>query len=334
MSAHSRNHQYPVIDGHVDLLYDLIRHHPETPLQDLPDAWVTLPKLAAGAVRIIVSVFYCPDACNGPLKAADYLRDLLTRAGRQLRGVETILTVEALESCYQGVRGPGALLLLENADALLEFPPQALKQLGFRAVGLTHVGKNRIGDGNTIEEPKGLTVAGRGLVRELDRLGFAIDTAHLSDPAFREVAGIFSGPLFSSHTGLRAFNELPRNLDDGQIRTILSRRGVVGIAACPSLLSEEVKADISHLFCQIDWFVQKYGAEGVGIGSDLGGCDTVCHGFEDHTFFPRLAELLNGAGYPETAVAGIMGGNWYRFFSRLLANSDDGTFCRPAVQSI
>ena len=329
----SRDHLFPVIDGHVDLLYDLIRHHPETPLQELPHAWVSLPKLAAGAVRVIVSVFYCPDACNGPLKAADYLRYLLTRAGRQLRGVETILTAEALTSCYHGEGGPGALLLLENADPLLEFPPRDLKQLGFRAIGLTHVGRNRIGDGDTIEEPEGLTSAGRDLVRELDRLGFAIDTAHLSDPAFREVAGIFSGPLFSSHTGLRAFNDFPRNLDDGQIRTILSRRGVVGIAACPGLLSEEVKADISHLFRQIDWFVQKYGAEGVGIGSDLGGYDSVCHGFEDHACFPRLAELLDGAGYPETAVAGIMGENWYRFFSGLLADSADGTSSLTVAQS-
>ncbi len=217
--------------------------------------------------------------------------------------------------------GPGALLLLENADPLLEFPPQELKQTGFRAVGLTHVGTNRIADGNTIEEPEGLTAAGRELVRELDRLGFAVDTAHLSDPAFAEVAGTFSGPLFSSHTGLRAFNDFPRNLDDGQVRTILSRGGVVGIAACPSLLSEDVRADISHLFRHIDWFVQKYGAEGVGIGSDLGGCDTLCRGFEDHSCFPRLAELLGGAGYPDTVIAGIMGGNWYRFFSGLLSPS-------------
>ena len=321
MSAPSRNNPYLAIDGHVDLLYDLLRHHPETPLHELPHAWVSLPKLAAGAVRVIVSVFYCPDACNGPDKSAEYLRYLLTYAGQKLHGIETIVTAEALESCYRGADKPGALLLLENADPLLEFPPQELKQLGFRAVGLTHVGRNRIGDGNTIEEPEGLTAAGRNLVRDLDRLGFAIDTAHLSDPAFAEVAGIFSGPLFSSHTGLRVFNELPRNLDDGQIRAILERKGVVGIAACPSLLSEDVKAEITDLFRQIDWFVQKYGAEGVGIGSDLGGYETMCRGFEDHACFPRLAERLDGAGYPETAVEGIMGGNWFRFFSGLLSPS-------------
>ena len=210
------------------------------------------------------------------------------------------------------------MLLLENADALLEFPPEGLKRRGFRMVGLTHVGKNRIGDGNSVTGPEGLTPAGRNLVRELDRLGFAIDTAHLSDPCFREVADLFSGPLVSTHTGLRSLCDIPRNLSDDQVRIILSRGGVVGIAAFPGMLSLDGEADISHVFRQIDTLVQKFGPSGVGIGSDFGGYDTICAGFEDHSRLPVLAGLLDSAGYPDTAVRDIMGDNWYRFFSDLL----------------
>jgi membrane dipeptidase len=311
----------PAIDSHVDLLYDLIRHHPDVLHKDLPDAWVTLPKLAEGGVRVFVSVFYCPDSYNGPVKSADYLRYLLEYAENHLHRLNTIRTVEELAAFYHGSGTPGALLLLENADPLLEYPPQALKERGFVGVGLTHVGRNRIGDGNTIENPIGLSPAGRKLVLELDRLGFAIDTAHLSEPAFQEVANLFTGPLFSSHTGFRVFNEMPRNLSDGQIRAILSRDGVVGMAAAPGMLSDDKNVDITHVFRQIDWFVQKYGVEGIAIGSDMGGYDGVCEGFNDHSDFPRLAELLAGAGYPDPAIEGIMGGNWFRFFSRLLAGA-------------
>jgi membrane dipeptidase len=177
-----------------------------------------------------------------------------------------------------------------------------------------------------VPDPAGLTPTGRELVRELDHLGFAIDTAHLPDPGFWDIVDLFSGPLLSSHTGLRAFFDTPRNLSEEQVRVILSRNGVVGIAACPGILSEYERANISLLFRHIDWFVQKFGPEGVGIGSDLGGYSTTCVGFEDHTRFPRLAELFEEAGYPDTAVAGIMGGNWFRFYSRLLAASpvEDG----------
>ncbi|MEI8355116.1 MAG: membrane dipeptidase [Deltaproteobacteria bacterium] len=306
------------IDSHLDLLYDLIRHHPGRPLQDIPDAWVTLPKLAEGGVRLIVSAVYCQDGCNGPATAADNLRYLLDYADRYLEKPEIIRNLEELGTCYHGSGEPGALLLLENADPLLEFPPEELKRRGFRMVGLTHAGKNRIGDGNSVADPEGLTLAGRNLVRELDRLGFAIDTAHLSDPCFCEVVDLFSGPILSTHTGLRSLCDIPRNLSDEQVRIILSRGGIVGIAAYPGMLSPDGKAGIYHLFRQIDTLVQKYGPSGVGIGSDFGGYDTVCEGFEDHSRLPALAGLLDCAGYPETAVKEIMGGNWHRFFSDLL----------------
>ncbi len=322
MDNQTRNHHYPAIDSHVDLLYDLIRRHPDIPLKELPDAWVSLPKLHAGNVRVIVSAFFCKDAFNGP-QAADNLRYLFDYADRSLAGITTIRSATELAACYNGTGGPGALLLLENADPLVEFPPEALKRRGFRVVGLTHFGKNRLCCGDSVPHPTGLTPAGRALVRELDRLGFAIDTAHLHNPGFRDVAETFSGPLISSHTGLRAFNNVPRNLSDEQVRTILGRGGVVGIAACPGILAKNEKADITLLFRHIDWIVQRYGPDGVGIGSDLGGYSTVCTGFEDHSRFPRLAELLAGAGYPDKAIAGIMGENWFRFFSRLLPGAGE-----------
>jgi membrane dipeptidase len=311
---------YAAIDSHVDLIYDLLRHHPETQLKDIPDAWVSIPRLAEGGVRVIISAVYCQDACNGPATAANNLRYLLEYAGRFLGKPEIIHNAEDLEACYCGSGDPGALLLLENADALLEFPPEALKRRGFRVVGLTHVGKNRIGDGNSVTGPEGFTPAGRNLVRELDRLGFAIDTAHLSEPCFSEIADLFSGPLVSTHTGIRSLCDIPRNLSDDQIRVILSRGGIVGIAAYPGMLSVDGKADISQVFRQIDTIVQQFGPYGVGIGSDFGGYDTVCAGFEDHSRLPVLAGMFDCAGYPDTAVSAIMGGNWYRFISSLLKN--------------
>ncbi len=309
---------YPVIDSHVDLLYDLISHHPETPFDETDNAWISPATLAEGGIRAIVSVLYCMDVCNGPQKAAENLRQLLDYAGKNIRTLGTITSAGELEACYRGSGAPGALLLLENADALAEYPAEALKRQGFRMAGLTHVGKNRLGDGNTVPNPEGLTRIGRTLVAELDRLGFALDTAHLSAPCFRDVAELFSGRLMSSHTGFRTHCDTPRNLSDEQVRIILDRGGVIGIAAYPGMLSPEGRADISLLFNQIDWFVQKFGPDGIGIGSDFGGYDTACEGFEDHSRLPALAELLVKAGYPDTTIRAIMGDNWFRFFRDLL----------------
>jgi membrane dipeptidase len=312
------------MDAHVDLLYDLMARHPNSRLVDLPHAWISIPRLREGRVRVIASAFYCPDSHNGPGRAAGYLRSLLEYADSYLGGLTMITTPEELESCYWGTGAPGALRLLENSDALLEIPPEELKRSGFRVVGLTHGGRNRLADGNGVEHPEGLTPVGRGLVRELARLGFAIDTAHLSVPAFRDVAGLFSGPLICSHTGLRSFFRIPRNLSEEQANVITSRGGVIGIAVAPEILSPDGRADITVVFRQIDCLVQRHGAECVGIGSDFGGFDSVCSGLEDHSRLPLLRELLERAGYPEEAVGGIMGGNWFRFFHRLLGAASAG----------
>ena len=309
---------FTAIDSHVDLLYDLLRHHPEIPFDKTQDAWISLPKLAAGGVRVIVSALYCMDAFNGPATSADNLRQLLNYAERTIREPAAITTAKELEACYHGTGAPGTLLLLENADALLEFSPEELKSQGVRMVGLTHVGKNRLGDGNAVPHPAGITKIGRDLVAKLDRLGFVIDTAHLSDPCFRDITEMFSGRLISSHTGFRTHCDTPRNLSDEQVRTILSRSGIIGIAAFPGMLSPDGQADIADLFRQIDWFVQKFGPAGIGLGTDFGGYDSVCKGFEDHSRLPVLAELLTDAGYPDSSIRDILGDNWFRFFLELL----------------
>ena len=132
---------FTAIDSHVDLLYDLLRHHPETPFEETQDAWISLPKLAAGRVRVIVSALYCMDAFNGPATAADNLRQLLSYAEQNIREPATITTAKELETCYHGTGAPGALLLLENADALLEFSPEELEKTGSQNGRLDPCGK-------------------------------------------------------------------------------------------------------------------------------------------------------------------------------------------------
>jgi membrane dipeptidase len=315
--------QFPVADGHVDLIYDLMRRHPGTAVEDLPDSWCSLPQLAAGNVRVIVAAFYCQDACNGPLTASGHLRSLLQYAEDYLQALPVIRAPRELAGCFEGTGAPGALLLLENADPLLEYDPGTLRRRGFRLVGLTHAGRNRIGCGNMVASPSGLTDAGRSLVARLDRLGMAIDTAHLSEPCFREVADSFTGPLVSTHTGIRAFCDTPRNLSDQQARTILSRDGMIGLAVYPGTLTPSGEADIHDYFRQLDWLLQRYGPRGIGIGSDFGGFDTPCRGLEGYAALHRLADLLSDAGYSDQVIRAVFGENWRRFFSGLLSAVQD-----------
>ena len=309
----------PVIDGHVDLVYAMQRSAPETPFAELATGPITPQTLARGGVRLLVGALYCADAHNGAGTAAAHLRQLMAFADRQLTGLVPVRTGTELEACCRGEIGPGILPLLENGDALADGGLDVYEAWGLRVVGLTHAGANRLADGNAVARPGGLRPAGRQLVAKLAQRGWAIDVAHLAEPGFRELLDLFPGPLLCSHTGLRRFCDRPRNLDEWQIAALLERDGVLGLAFAPEMLVPAGGVDLEEVFRQLDWLIQRYGDGGVALGSDLGGFDGECAGLEDYSRLGRLVRRLERAGYQSASVARIMGGNWRRFYGRLLA---------------
>lgn len=304
---------WPVFDGHVDLVYALRR-------QDSPDRtggpFATL-RLAASGVRVLASALYCADTFNGPA-AARQLTELLAADEQHLGELPLILTRDNLETVWCSAGPPGRLRLLENADALLEFGVRAACADGIVTVGLTHVGRNRLADGNAVAAPGGLTGEGRAVLAELAATGRVVDVAHLAVPGFWEVLTDYPGPLACSHTGLRRFRDLPRNLDERQLAALLERGAMVGLAFAPGLLTASKSVDLDEVFRQLDWLVQRFGSGQVGLGSDFGGFDGVCGGLEEHARLPALAARLQQAGYPDAAIAGIMGENWRRFYAAVL----------------
>jgi membrane dipeptidase len=310
---------YPIIDGHVDVVYQMMSEERDIPFREINDGPVTPDKLEAGDVRVLTIALYCPDSQNGPGAAEAYLKRLLNLAESHLAPLTHIKTAHDLSSSYQNRENRGYVLLLENADALIDFSLDRLLDAGLKVVGLTHVGRNRIGDGNCVSYPGRLTGEGIELVKALDESGFALDVAHLSPPCFRHVLDLFHGPLITSHTGFRFFCDKARNLDEDQLRHIFERGGMVGIAADPEMLSTSNTAGIEDTFKHIDWVVQKFGPRHVGLGSDFCGFGRINRGLEDISHLQDLTASFHDHGYPEDAIEQIMGRNWYEFYSALLA---------------
>jgi membrane dipeptidase len=305
-----------VFDGHVDLVHAL-RQVAEENFAALREGPVTPGSLQAGGVRLLASALYCADRYNGP-PASAHLAELLAADRRLQSSLAPVSTRGELAAAWGGSGPPGRLLLLENADALLEFGVASACAAGIVSVGLTHAGRNRLADGNAVASPGGLTAAGKRLLMELMAAGRVIDVAHLAAPGFWQVLAECEGPLICSHTGLCHFCNRPRNLADNQLAALLGRGGMVGLAFAPELLAEAGEVDLEAAFRQLDWLVQRFGPNRVGLGSDFGGFDGVCRGLEDHARLPALAERLQRAGYPAAATTGIMGDNWRRFYTAVL----------------
>lgn len=304
-----------LVDGHVDLTYYMMHLPGDMPLSALEDGPFTLNKIREVGLRLFSTALYCQDKFNGE-GAVRHLKEILNFTLDHFDEVRILKGHADLASIQKDPEIVGTLLLLENADALvgnLSFVEEMI-EAGVRIVGLTHRGRNRIGDGDGVLVPGGFSPEGMEVIGVLDDLGLLIDVAHLHPKCFWKLLDMFDGPIVSSHTGIRTVCDIQRNIDMQQAREIIGRGGLVGVTFNPEMLTPGGRANLEHVFIHIDVLVQKFGPEGVGIGSDFCGFDQAAEGLEDVTKIPQLAEMMLEHGYGEGAVEKIMGRNWLRLY--------------------
>lgn len=306
----------PVVDGYINLVCFLKEHFPKLPLVEISEEECDLEPLICGQIRIMISAFTCPDSQNGPGTSSNFLAGLLSYAQNYMDILPVLNSSKHLAQVMGRNGLPAVIQLLENADALLEWDLLDLWHQGFRAVGLTHDGANRIGDGYQVRNPQGLSSVGRKLMRRLSESGFVLDLARLSEPSFYQVVQCYTGALLVSHTGLQRFYDIPRNLSDEQVRIIMDRGGIIGLSFAPQLLCADHRAGVWDLFTHLDCLVQQYGPDQIAVSSGFQGNRDRANGLSVNSLdFQRLAALLHEYGYPRNAIAKIMGRNWSEFYA-------------------
>ncbi|MBN9517157.1 membrane dipeptidase [bacterium] len=224
----------------------------------------------------------------------------------------------------------GYILSMECADPVLD--PDNIREwydLGLRAIGITHYGPNRYGGGTQCEV--GLAVDALPLLRNIEELGIALDMTHLSDKAFWQVADRFGGKVLASHQNARKFADWQRQFSDEQIKHVIARGGVLGVAFDAVMLQpgwvrgvSKPEVTIDRAVENIDHICQLAGnCRHAGIGSDLDGG----YGYEQtpgdlNTIadLQRIPDLLTKRGYATADVEAVMHGNWLRFFAEVLPN--------------
>ncbi|HEX5942966.1 MAG TPA: membrane dipeptidase [Anaerolineales bacterium] len=217
----------------------------------------------------------------------------------------------------------GLVISMESADPVL-LPEQlpSWKESGVRIIGPAHYGPGRYAGGTSTE--LGLAFEGKQLLREMEHLGILLDLTHLSDEAFWEAMDCFGGQVLASHNNCRALVPHQRQLDNKQIRAIISRAGVIGVAFDNWMLrpawtrgaKDNERVTLAHVADHIDHICQLAGnSHHAAIGSDLDGgfgreqspsdLDTIAD-------LQHLTEVLSKRGYSDEDVAGIMHRNWLR----------------------
>ena len=184
---------------------------------------------------------------------------------------------------------------------------QLLYERGVRMSTLTWNYENCFGYPNSRDPEKmalGLKPFGREAVKRMNELGILVDTSHLSDGGFYDVAAISDKPFIASHSNARALSPHPRNLTDDMLRIIGEKHGVAGLNFYGAFLSDDGtgKASVvSDMVRHALYIVGKAGEDALAIGSDFDGFEGECQ-IRTPLEMPLLFESLKKAGLTERQI--------------------------------
>ena len=337
--------------GMTDLL---CRAHPTVTLPELRRAEVRLccatllarvrPEAhrAAGAPRADIDYASGEIAHALAVAQAAYYELLAERGELELIATRDDLAAHA--ACWTGGAGPAAgaedasragrwpigyILSMEGADPIVS--PDAVGfwwERGLRVASLVHYGAARYAAGTGTDG--GVTEDGRELLRAFDEVGMILDLTHLADRAFFEALDAFGGAVLASHNNCRALVPGDRQFTDEQIRRIVERGGVIGVACDAWMLypgwqrgvTKPEVLSMASLVDHIDHICEVSGdARHAAIGSDLDGLfgwEQTPRDLRSIADLQKLADLLAARGYQQDQIEGIMYRNWLSYFTKNL----------------
>src|SRR5438477_5005722 len=334
-----RLHAGGIVDFHFDLLIDLYEK------RDRPGVLVShfLPEFEAGGIGVVGVAIYVEDRYlpeMGLRVALDQVARLYVEVEQTNRFAVCKTSAEVEQA--RAANKIALVITMEGVEPLGDDLNllRVFYELGLRSVGLTHARRNAAGSGGIFKpsgSPRdGLTNFGRDLVRECERLGIVIDLAHINPKGFEDIVDLTSKPLVVSHTNVRKFYEIERNISDAQIKIVGQRGGVVGVNAI--LVSQDPEAStIDRYVDHIEHVIDLIGIDGVGIGfdfceylfqqmsesvrADLATSLTQPHYIPDltnHSHARNLTRKLIERGFSDEEIEKILRGNWLRVLKEIL----------------
>jgi membrane dipeptidase len=222
----------------------------------------------------------------------------------------------------------GLLLGFQNSDHFRTAADVAFfHRLGQRVSQLTYNARNRIGSGCQAPDA-GLTPFGTEVVAAMNRAGMAVDVSHCGDRTSLETVAASSKPVLITHSNCRALVTHPRCKPDEVIRKVAAGGGVMGITVIPAFVRQGQQACLEDVLDHFSHVARLVGIEHVGLGSDadVDAIDPVTrqvrprYRVQGLKMARRVFELADGLlrrGFSDTAVQGVLGGNFQRALTEI-----------------
>lgn len=214
----------------------------------------------------------------------------------------------------------GVVLTIEGGEAI-EGSVENLRmlyKLGVRAMTLTWNDVNSLAYPAVKKSRRGLSALGKEVVSEMNRIGMAVDLAHLGDAGIDDVLSITTQPVFASHTNARSVHNHPRCMQDAHIKAIADMGGVIGVNFYYKQLTNMKICSIYDVLNHIEHVIKIGGIDCCALGSDFDGMDKCPMGLENSSGFKSLAQGLLDRGFSDEDVYKIMYGNLAKYITNFV----------------
>lgn len=210
-----------------------------------------------------------------------------------------VLQVRTAEDAGNVLKHKAATLLAIEEGSAIDGSLEALRclyELGVRAMTLTWSNRNDIADGiNEEATGSGLTLFGKQVVAEMNRLGMLVDVSHISTAGFWSVIETSTKPIIATHSNAKSLCSHPRNLNDEQIKALAQNGGLAGITFAGQFLEEDWRnACIESVYKHIDYMLNLIGNDDhIGFGSDFDGISHPPYNIQGVQDYKPLIEYLS-----------------------------------------
>lgn len=348
-----------IVDAHLDLAMNAMEwnrdlrlpldkiNEREKNLEDKPDrgkATVSFPELRKGNIGLVVATqiaryvaednplpgWHSPQQAWAQTQGQIAWYKAMEEAGetKQIADLQSLTNHVSLwnDETSNDQKPIGYILSLEGADSLISVDHlYRAHSYGLRAVGPAHYGPGRYAHGTDSTGLMG--ERGKDLLRVMEELNIILDATHLCDDSFWEAMKNFNGAVWASHNNVRALVNHNRQFSDEQIKELINRDAVIGMAFDAWMMVPnwvrgssnpvDLNCSLSSIIDHIDHICQIAGnCLHVGIGSDLDGAfgtEQTPHDLKTIADLQKLVPLLKKRGYTNEDITNLMHGNWLRF---------------------
>jgi membrane dipeptidase len=223
-----------VFDGHIHAV-DRVFYHGGDIGERKPDGQFDLPRAKEGGLgALFFSIFVTEDYYPARMETKQALR-MLDCAIEQIAKNKSTIEIARNASDIERIRAAGKMAAVLDIEGSFDLDGDLgvlrdMYRLGMRSVQLSaHNWTSNYAD-SCCSPVKwhGLNDRGRAFIREMNRLGMLINVSHASDEAIEQAIDVSSAPVVATHHGLRAVNDIPRNMPDALLKKLAAKGGVIG----------------------------------------------------------------------------------------------------------